>query len=191
METLPKGSVIYRIHALDKGVIWFGPAPGSPPRYRFDDPVSRYGVLYAAAEEVGAFVETFLRDLTTRIVARSNLALRRITPLETTRPLALVSAYGPGLVHLGTTGAIAAAVSPGINPWEQYSHSQTWSRALFVHPEKPDGILYRSSHDDSLLCYAIFDRATNPLRESAPPTVLSNRIDIIADAVKRYGVGVS
>lgn len=46
-----------------------------------------------------------------------------------------------------------------------YDVPQAWSKALFDHPLRPDGISYYSRHDDKGLCYAIFDRARNAVRE--------------------------
>jgi hypothetical protein len=34
-----------------------------------------------------------------------------------------------------------------------------WSLALWKHPQKPDGILYRSRHDPDKKAVALFDRA--------------------------------
>jgi hypothetical protein len=41
----------------------------------------------------------------------------------------------------------------------EYYVSQTWALAFHDHPDRPDGLLYRSRHDPSRICAAIFDRA--------------------------------
>src|SRR5574338_1612883 len=49
---------IYRIHDKDCDPIFFG----RTCRYRFDDPDKVFGVLYAAVNREGAFVEAVLRQ---------------------------------------------------------------------------------------------------------------------------------
>ena len=39
--------------------------------------------------------------------------------------------------------------------------AQRWSRALWEHPQQPDGIIYRSRHDPSKVCAALFDRCAS------------------------------
>jgi hypothetical protein len=46
-----------------------------------------------------------------------------------------------------------------------YDVSQAWSKALFGHPVNAHGIAYYARHDDEALCYAIFDRASAPIKE--------------------------
>jgi hypothetical protein len=41
--------------------------------------------------------------------------------------------------------------------------SQPWALALHQHPERPDGIRFRSRHDPSRLCAALFDRIAGDL----------------------------
>ena len=160
--------------------------------YRFDDPKGEYGVLYAAETERGAFVETFLRELPTRVVSITNLRERRLSSLRVLRKLRLVSAHGAGLVQLGTTAALAAAriETPGIEPWKMYEHSQAWSRALYEHPSAPDGISFKSSHDDRLLCFALFDRVGDALEEDEHPKELHSHKRLLADCVKEYKIKI-
>jgi RES domain-containing protein len=191
IEELARGTRLFRIHPPDKDPIWFGPAPGEPPRYRFDDPEGNYRVCYLGDSRMSAFVETFLRDLPARVVSVGNLKYRAISGLRITRDIRLVSAHGPGLVQLGTTAALAGAMLelPSRDPTESYAHSQAWSRALHGHPEKPDGILYRSSHDDSLFCVALFeDRASGTLITQGTPRLLSGQAGLLARAVKLYKI---
>lgn len=75
--TLPAGHGLVRVHALNRGPVFFGPAPGSRPQNRFDAPDQEYRVLYAAEHLEGAFVETALR--------RANSTRNASRRLSTTR----------------------------------------------------------------------------------------------------------
>jgi hypothetical protein len=138
---------------------------------------------------MAAFVETFLRDLPVRAVSRANLQLRAITTLTLTRGLRLVRVYGPALVKLGTTAAVAGAkvsVPKGF-AGAPYGHSQAWSLALHDHPQAPAGIEYRSSHDDSLLCVALFeDRAAAALGVGPPGRALASDRLFLANVIRRF-----
>jgi hypothetical protein len=139
---------------------------------------------------MAAFVETFLRDLPVRVVSRTNLQLRAISTLKVTRGLRLVRVYGPALVQLGATAAVAAAKISIPNGFAAtpYAHSQAWSLALHDHPQAPAGIEYRSSHDDDLLCVALFeDRAATALGAGPPVHTLADKL-FLASVIQRYGI---
>lgn len=75
--------------------------------------------------------------------------------MEVHRELRLVPVHGSGLARLGATAELASG--------SNYKRSQLLSGALWEHPDKPDGILYRSRHDDSALCVALYGRARDGL----------------------------
>lgn len=134
-----------RMHPEEYSALYFGKGREN----RFDDPKSEYGVLYVAEDEFGAFVETFLRDPRLTLVARNELAKRRLSEIEARTDLSLVDLTGKGLQRAGVTGDISPA-----------PHEETWalSRAIHEHPSKPDGIRYRLKHDLERIGVAIFDR---------------------------------
>jgi hypothetical protein len=71
-----------------------------------------------------------------------------------------------------------------------YRIAQQWSRALWAHPQQPDGITYRSRHDPSMICVALFDRCASAVvhglgRLADPPAAAR-----IADAIDWYGHSV-
>ena len=71
-----------------------------------------------------------------------------------------------------------------------YEASQLWSRALWEHPDKPDGILYRSRHDDSALCVAVYNRAKDGLAVIRDES-LAEDAQQLARLLKRYGLGLT
>lgn len=146
-----------------RNVLWFGPAQGRHAIHRFDDPAASFGVCYLGTNLDVCFAETFLRNPPVRILALEDLTPRAVSTLEVRRQLRLVPIYGSNLVRLGVTAELASR--------SDYAASQEWSRALWEHKDSPDGILYRSRHDDSGFCVALYDRAKDalvPVCESQP-----------------------
>ena len=177
IEAVPAGATLVRIHQTGLGSLHFGTTGGN----RFDDPGGGYGVCYAARTLTGAFAETCLRRVGASLVSLAGLAVRSATELRVTSGLRLVALHGPGLARLGAT----AAVSSGT-----YNLSQPWSRALHQHPNAPDGILYRSNHDNGEFCAALFDRCRGRLEEGASRGLTADRAALAA-LLDRYGVGLS
>jgi hypothetical protein len=139
-----------RSHALHHGPIFFGRTGVN----RFDAPSDQYGVLYVAEDIQGAFIETFGRQLGIHEIPIARIAARTFSQVLQSRPLRLVDLIGPGLSRIGADNRLTAA---------SYDPSQRWSLVLHEHPDHPDGLLYRSRHDPSRLCAAIFDRAAGAL----------------------------
>lgn len=177
--SIPPGTRIYRSHHLARSPLFFGKGP----RFRFDDPRGEYGVLYAAAEPSGAFVETFLRFPTPTFLSREDLGLRGCAVIEVTRRLQLVPLHSEHLVRLRATAEIAHGAS--------YRLPQTWSRAIYEHSATYDGIEYRSRHDDSQLCYAVFDRADDSLNIIAGSTSWTADSLRLRDLLDRYKVEIA
>jgi hypothetical protein len=145
---------------------------------RFDDPRGEFKVCYIGSRPVAAFAETFLRDLPTRSVSKAALRARAMSSLRLTRDVRAVQAHGSGLAQLGTTAAVSAATP--------YAHSQAWSRAIYEHPAIVDGIEYRSSHDDSLLCLALFDRARDAVEDVGDAPIIWQDRALVLRAIRRY-----
>lgn len=190
-EVAPAGTILHRIHKTLHGPIWFGPGADQPPAHRFDDPRGEYGVCYLATSRIGAFVETLLRDRPSRVVSEASLAHLAVSALTLLRDVRVVKAHDEGLVRLGTTAAVSGAKLefPDAAPAQSHGHAMAWSRALHDHPEAPEGIAYRSSHDDSLPCIALFgDRAGDALAVGSRPRMLSRQRALLAKVVSRYGI---
>lgn len=120
---------------------------------RFDALRGEYGILYAAECAEGSFVETRVRHerpTLGRSVTPDLLKSVRLTEISFPNSLRLVDLTGPGLALLSADSRLTNG---------GYRLSQLWARAFWRHPDSPDGILYRSRHNPSLHCVAVFDRA--------------------------------
>ena len=171
-----------RIHARARTAIWFGPGSGRQPIHRFDDPVGRFRVCYLGTTIEVCFAETFLRNPPVRILALDDLAERSILTVEVRRDLGLVPIHGAGLARLGVTAELASGSG--------YEGSQRWSRALWEHSDQPDGILYRSRHDDSAFCVAVYDRAKDGLTIVRDDS-LAGDPQQLARLLRRYALGLT
>jgi hypothetical protein len=136
-----------RIHRVEHDPLFFGTTGGN----RFDDPLRRFGVLYAAEEPAGAFIEVFGFGVVGGIntVRESEALILAFTSIEVARPMRLVDLTGPGLARIGATNELTAG---------PHSTAQQWSWALWGHPSRPDGLLYRARYDPSCLSIALFQR---------------------------------
>ena len=66
------------------------------------------------------------------------------------RLLRLVDLSGKGLALVGADARLCMG--------DDYKISQDWSLALWRHPQRLDGILYRTRHDPDKKAAALFDR---------------------------------
>lgn len=181
LRVLAAASRLHRIHRREHEPVFFGPE-GRGPLFRFDDPEGRFKVCYAGEQAEAAFVEALLREPSGRLIAWSDLEARSLAELEVRRDLRLVELLGPGLRRLGATAEVAST--------RDYTLSQAWSRAFWAHPEKPDGILYRCRHDDSVRGVAVFNRARRSIRllETRP---LAGEARWLGELAERYGFGLT
>lgn len=148
---IPAGQGIVRVHRLGRDALWYGPAAGQPPTYRFDAPAGEYRMLYCARDLTGSFVETVLRKAH-RIIGRPFVDARGWTVLACKRELHLAKVFDEGLVLHGVTNDICAG--------DDYAASQRFAGDLFAKDPNVDGIAYRARHNNGQICYAVFDRVS-------------------------------
>lgn len=146
------GTVLHRFHARAHGPLHFDRSRNG----RLNAPDTSYGVLYVAKHQRGAFAETFLREPGRTLLPRDLIVAKAYVSIEVTEKLRIVRLYGKGLAKVGCTAQVTHGVTSGPLP---YNVPQAWSKALYAHPTLPDGIAYRSRHNDDQIVYAIFDRA--------------------------------
>lgn len=159
----------------------------TPGAWRFDAPTGVYGVLYAGEDVAAAFIETFGHATGARVppfVTERELAARRFSRLEASRPLRLVDIRGSGLARMGADGGLSAG--------EDYTHTQRWSEALYDHPRIPDGILFRARHDLAKSAVALFeDRVGGGLTETSLGTLLDpSNASELGGGLERYKFGL-
>ncbi len=166
-----------RMHPVEHDPVFFGRTGLN----RFDDPRGEYGVLYAAEDAFGAFIESFGRAPGRNVVSWEKLRSRPLSSIEAERLLRLVDLTGGGLARLGATAAIFT---------DDYAKAQEWSRALHDHPSGPDGLRYRLKHDPSRVGVAIFDRV-GALRARPLGTMIApEHKKLLAAILKEYGFGL-
>ena len=178
-KTLPKVACPgpwFRIHRSNNGAVFFG----TTGLHRFDAPNKEYGVLYAAAESHGAFIETFGHATGAHPVTEAEIDDRRLSTLKTTRSLQLVDLAGEGLAKIGADASLTSG-----NIGDSLVHE--WSKAIYDHPQTPDGILYRARHDPSTLAAAIFERAASAIATDSTHSLLDPpHVSLLASILERY-----
>ena len=162
-----------RIHRLEHDPLFFGTTGSS----RFDDPLHRYGVLYAAETLDGAFIETFGRSPGVNSVRQHQLMARFVALIDATPPVSLVDLTGPGLAQLGATASLTSG---------PHAIAQRWSRALWSHPSQPDCSSAR--HDPSCVSVAIFSRARRRILATPAGGLLdAARLPLLGATLRRDG----
>jgi hypothetical protein len=146
-------------------------------RGRFDSSQASYGILYAAQNERGAFIETFGRTLGITTVSQTALRLRNLYIITSARPLLIVDIWGVNLTKLG----VDARLSSG-----NYQISRAWAEAIFNHPQRVDGICYHSRHDDTEICCGLFDRTATILKEINLGNLIDCNPRLLAKILRHY-----
>lgn len=166
----------FRIHRRERDPVFFGKTGLG----RFDAPDGAYGVLYAAQDFRGAFIETFGWTTGANVVAPSELETRALAELKTTEELDLVDLTGKGLALLGADARLATG---------DHAVSQRWASALFGHPRSPDGLLCRARHDPEMLTVALHERTAAEGLSAEPLGALSEPANatLLGAAMDHYG----
>jgi len=151
---------LFRIHRTSHTCLHFGKKMFE----RFDDPLGKYGVLYAAVQPEAAFAEVVLRRLSLMLICELDLQERSISEIACNR-LHCVDLTGAGLRRVSCDNRIATE--------KPYHTVGQWSRALFMHPQQPDGIIYRSRHNPQFKCVALFDRCQSRLKSGVTESLMS------------------
>jgi hypothetical protein len=179
IEPIEAGTTLVRIHWPGKA-LFFGPGEHRKARGRFDCTDGSFGTCYLAERTRAAFVETFLREGRVKLVSEEELRAREWSAVEVVETLRLVACHGAALTDLHTTSAISSGA---------YSRSRAWANALYHHPGAPDGLYYRSRHDDDEMCVALFSRAEAKVRLVDTRPLLDPATQVI-EAINHYTVAV-
>ncbi|HET7460188.1 MAG TPA: RES family NAD+ phosphorylase [Longimicrobium sp.] len=180
VSTLSAGTTLWRVHRAGYDPHWFGPAPGQPPRNRFDAPAGEFRVCYFGQEFEGAFVETMMRGRANRLIALAEMKERSASSASLVRDVRLARLHSDGLVRL--------AMSARVPHDDAYDECHRLALALWRHPDGVDGIEYRSRWDDSRLCVALFDRAAGAM--GTPHTQPLASPALVRPVMRHYGIGL-
>lgn len=169
----------FRLHRANHDALFFGRTGAN----RFDAPAGEFGVLYLAESPGCAFVETYGRsEHGTSLVTARSLAERCLSSVEFTISLHVVDITGAGLAQIGADNRLCTG---------EYRVAQRWALALWSHPEQPDGLMYRSRHDPSQRCLAIFNRATAAIVATPLGTLVEpHHGELLLTILDGYGFGL-
>jgi hypothetical protein len=161
------GSPWYRCHRIARAAIHFNTGRIG----RFNAPNGEYGVLYLGADPFCDFIETF------------GQAMRRIDVRPGRGPFRLVDLTGEGLARIGADNRLNTTTSDRALP-------QRWALALWRHPQRPDGLLYRVRHDPARIGVALFDRVGDVLTVHHADNVLA-KPDALSPILSTYGFALN
>lgn len=174
--TRPAGSPLWRVHRREHAPLWFGPLPGTPPRGRFDAPAGEFGICYFGESTSVAVLETLVRG-SRRLLDRTELEARAVSTVTLREPMRFLQFEGAGLARLGI----------GAEQVHTPDYADYQRMTLDLHDAHPDvdGVQYRSRWDNSLLCWAVFDRALPRLNAPSTPAWLGDPA-VIGPTLDRY-----
>jgi hypothetical protein len=144
---------------------------------RFDSPGQGYGILYVGEDVYGSWIECYGRSHGARGVSEMALKQRDLYEIKSQRPLVFADVTGSGLVKLGADSRLSSGA---------YATARQWAQAIHGHPQKVDGIRYRSRHDDARYCYGIFERCANGLQEKNIGNLLESNPSLLAKILDFY-----
>lgn len=175
IETLPPGTVLWRVHDSEYAGDAFHPGGPDAKHSRFSFfGIPHVPVLYLGATEECAIAETILHDkVKGSSIDSTDYVDKVLSKVTTGRELRLVSLKGFGLSRLGTSPAQLTA-----SPARYYDQTRPWAEAAH-RLDSVDGIIWMSRAYNEARAYMLFgDRVTDP-----------DDLDSGAGAVKVYGAG--
>jgi chromosome partitioning protein len=150
LQILEKGTRLFRIHSVNHNALYFNRSNNS----RFSAPDGEYGVLYAGLDEMATLLAIFgdrlSKSQTLDVESLESICLSQFC-LQ--RSLRLVDLSDAGLAFIGADARVITG---------SYQLSQSWSQTLYHHKAEIDGIYYRSRHDPSRLCVALYENRVIP-----------------------------
>jgi len=165
---------------MDKGPLFFG----KTMTQRWDAPAGEFGVLYLGSDEFCAFMESIGRSLLrTRLVPRTLVQQKGVSRVRFIKSLRLIDLVSSGgLARIGAEGSLSSGSG--------YKNSQRWSKALLDHPEKPDGIYYRSRHDPSRTACALYDHCASAVEVVGPARSWNDDPVLLGRILDHYDLGM-
>lgn len=176
LTDIPAGTVwrrLYQSRFPDPLGYGLGPSRFSDPETGLVPP-ARFGVVYLGSSLKVCFLEAILRD---RGVGRigafpiewAELEAWTCGELRIDSPLRLVNLRGDGLVRMGLPTDAVRSSSQVLG--------RVWSRAIWSHDARPDGIAYESRLNGETNI-AVFDRALAKVSAIATPRLVDCRSEL-------------
>jgi hypothetical protein len=150
---LPHKRALVRISKHDSGEPFFGRSGDN----RFDSPDGSFGTCYCGFTLACAFGETVLHDKAIKPGGGFDVPLvllerRWVVSLAHTG-LRLAHLRGTDLLPLGADGTLSTTMPHDL--------PHLWSKAVYDHPGKVDGIIYTSRRVNDEAAVVLFDRAAH------------------------------
>ncbi len=178
---LSEDKLWHRIHPRGRRAEYYG--VGNAPRHRFDDPRSKFGVLYVADEFKGSFIEVysdvFVENDKLRLIELSSLEKRSYSTLKQLDSITVVNLCEDNFLRLGLDKRIFTTA--------KYKIPQLWSRAFFEFSSEIDGILY-PSRVSSGLNLALYNRASQKITSLNNYGTLSENRNLTDPVADKHGV---
>jgi RES domain len=174
LPSLSSRSVWYRLNAKEFDSSLYFDKTG---KGRFDSPAQGYGILYVGEDVYASWIECYGRSHGARGISEVALRQRNLYEINSQQVLVFADITGSGLVKLGADARLSSGA---------YAVARQWAQAIYEHPQKVDGIRYRSRHDDARYCYGIFDRCANELHEKNVGDLLESNTKLLAEILNSY-----
>lgn len=177
-EKLGSGALWYRLyqgrHPNPLG-FGFGPSRFSDPEEALAPP-DRFGIVYFGSSIKVCFAEAILRERAIGSqgsfpIGLSELEEFNCASVDIVQPLLLANLRSDGMLRMRIPTDAGRAASHDLG--------KQWSRALWLHDEKPDGILYDSRLNGETNI-ALFDRALFKLSVTSAKPLLDYRDNVAA-----------
>jgi len=164
---------LYRSRYPDPLGYGFGSSRFSDPEITLTPPY-RFGVLYIGSSIKVCFAEAILRERAvgskgTFPVSMEELLEVSCASVATIEPVRLADLRSDGMLRMRIPTDVARAAS--------HQLGQQWSRAVWLHDEKLDGIIYDSRLNGETNA-VLFDRALTKLRVTAAGPLLDFRNEV-------------
>lgn len=147
-QSIPPGTVLWRVHAAQHGAVTFFAGGGSEPGGRFDSPDGGYPAMYVSLHQTTAVAERLLPGETfavdgTRALPPEKLAGMVAAPVETTVELTLLRlAFERDFIALHQSDEWLVTVAE-----RDYPLTRRWAAWLRGQLETVHGIVWQSTED--------------------------------------------
>jgi RES domain len=178
LPTVSSQGTWYRLNAVEFSSSLYFDQTG---KGRFDSPAQGYGILYVGADIYASWIECYGRTHGAKGVSELGLRQRDLYAIDSNRPLVFADLTGSSLVKMGADARLSSGA---------YTVARQWAQAIYDHPQRVDGVRYRSRHDDARYCYGIFDHCSQDIYEQNMGNLLTSNPKLLAEILDYYDYGL-